>query len=259
MDFKDKVCVVTGGANGIGLCLINEFAKAGARTAFIDADRVGGEKALDTILSAGGDCLFFHGDIAEEDVLVSFVDTVKKTYGRVDILINNACLSKKGILSGCGFDDFNYVLRVGVTAPYILTKLLLDRFSENASIVNIASTRAFMSQIDTESYSAAKGGIIALTHALAVSLSGRVRVNSISPGWIDTNANTDHHFEENHSIADKYQHPVHRVGNPKDIVKTAMFLCDENNSFITGENITVDGGMTKHMIYHNDYGWTLNL
>jgi NAD(P)-dependent dehydrogenase (short-subunit alcohol dehydrogenase family) len=141
----------------------------------------------------------------------------------------------------------------------MLTKLFLDHFSQNASIVNIASTRAFMSQADTENYSAAKGGTTALTHAMAVSLSGRVRVNSISPGWIDTNANTDQHYEDAHSKADKLQHPAQRVGNPMDIVRTVMFLCDENNSFITGENITVDGGITRHMIYHNDYGWTLNI
>lgn len=259
MDFRDKVCVITGGANGIGLALVREFSKAGARTAFIDTDKAGGEKALEAIQADGGDGLFCHGDIADEKVLESFAGMVVKKYNKIDILINNACISKAGILSGCTCDDFNYVLKIGVTAPYMLAKLFLDHFSENASIINIASTRAFMSQPDTESYSAAKGGIIALTHALAVSLSGRVRVNSISPGWIDTNANSDPNFEDAHSKADKLQHPVHRVGNPMDIVRTVMFLCDENNSFITGENITVDGGMTKHMIYHNDYGWSLNI
>lgn len=255
MNFKNKVCVVTGGANGIGLCIVNEFAKKGAKVAFIDLDKEAGEKALSNIKENGAEGLFFCGDVAEKAVLESFVNEVIKTYGRIDYLINNACLSRKGILSGCDYDDFNYVLNVGVTAPYMLSKLFLNYFNDGGAIVNISSTRAFMSQADTESYTAAKGGISALTHALAISLAGKVRVNSISPGWIDVSANFDVTYEDKHSIADKKQHPVHRVGRPLDIARTVMFLCDENNGFITGENITVDGGMTKQMIYHGDYGW----
>jgi NAD(P)-dependent dehydrogenase (short-subunit alcohol dehydrogenase family) len=258
MRFKDKVCVITGGANGIGACMVKEFAKGGARTAFIDIDRAGGERMLENILSSGGTGMFFHGDIADENVLKAFAEKVIKEYHKVDILINNACISRRGILSGCSYDDFNYVLKVGIAAPYMLTKLFCDYFADKGSVVNIASTRAFMSQCDTESYSAAKGGIIALTHALAVSLSGRVRVNSISPGWIDTNANTDPDYEKCHSRGDRLQHPAGRVGNPMDIARAVMFLCDEENGFITGENLTVDGGMTKLMIYHNDYGWTFD-
>lgn len=258
MRFKDKVCVITGGANGIGACMVREFAAAGARVAFIDIDRAGGERLLETIVSGGGSGLFFHGDIAEEDTLKSFAGKVTDEYHHIDILINNACLSKKGILTGCSYDDFNYVLQVGITAPYMLTKLFSGYFSDKGSVVNISSTRAFMSQIDTESYSAAKGGITALTHALAISLAGRVRVNSVSPGWIDTNANNDPDYAKYHSEGDKLQHPAGRVGNPMDIARAVMFLCDEENSFITGENITVDGGMTKQMIYHNDYGWSFD-
>ncbi|MDF2513123.1 MAG: putative oxidoreductase [Herbinix sp.] len=172
-------------------------------------------------------------------------------FSGIDYLINNACLSKKGILSDCSYEDFNYVLRIGVTAPYQLAKLFLPYFNKKAGIVNISSTRAFMSQEDTESYTAAKGGITALTHALSVSLSGKVRVNSIAPGWIDT-------LEETWSKEDQEQHPVKRIGRPVDIAKMAMFLCSEDSGFITGENITIDGGMTKNMIYHNDLGWTYN-
>ena len=255
MRFKDKICVITGGANGIGLCISKEFAAAGAKIAFIDIDRAGGERALSDICTSGGDAYFFHGDISDENVLCTFTENVINKYGKIDILINNACLSKGGLLSECSYSDFNYVLKVGITAPYMLTKLFYSHFSDNAAIVNIASTRAFMSQIDTESYTAAKGGIIALTHAMAVSLAGKVRVNSISPGWIDTNSNTDPDYEKSHSISDKLQHPAGRVGNPMDIVRAVLFLCDEENGFITGENLNVDGGMTKQMIYHNDYGW----
>lgn len=255
MIFENKICVVTGGANGIGFCIVNEFVKKGAKVAYVDLDQAAGERLLKNIKANGGEGLFYWGDIAEKAVLEDFARQVIETYGRVDYLINNACLSRKGIISGCDYDDFNYVFKVGVTAPYMLAKLFRDHFGESGAIVNIASTRAVMSQRDTESYTAAKGGILALTHALAVSLAGKVRVNSVSPGWIDVSANYDPDFEKRHSFADKRQHPVGRVGNPLDIARAVMFLCDEENGFITGENITVDGGMTKQMIYHGDYGW----
>jgi len=142
-------------------------------------------------------------------------------------------------------------MRVGVTAPFFLTQLFLNHFNTEASIVNISSTRHMMSQANTESYTAAKGGISALTHAMAITLAGRVRVNSISPGWIDTS-----HTQFKGSDAE--QHPVGRVGNPSDIVNAVMFLCDPKSSFITGQDIVIDGGMTKQMIYHNDNGWSLN-
>ncbi len=235
--FKDKTAVITGGSNGIGRCIAKAFSCEGAKIAVIDKD----------IKSAPCD-LFFHGDIAEEETLKAFADEVIARFGTVDYLINNACLSRKGILSGCGYDDFLYVQRAGVAAPYMLTKLLLPYFNPGASIVNISSTRAGQSQPDTESYTAAKGGISALTHALAVSLSGRARVNSVSPGWIDTTGGS---FE----AEDHAQHPAGRVGCPEDIARVVLFLCSEDSGFITGENITVDGGMTKLMVYHNDYGW----
>ena len=255
MNFKDKVCVVTGGANGIGLCILREFAKQGAKVAFVDLDQAAGEKALAELKAGGAEGLFYAGDIAEAAVLEGFAKEVIGTYGRVDYLINNACLSRKGIISGCGYDDFNYVLKVGVTAPYLLAKLFKDHFGPGGAIVNIASTRALMSQPDRESYTAAKGGISALTHSLAVSLAGKVRVNCISPGWIDVRANDDPDFERYHSPADQQQHPVGRVGKPMDIARVVMFLCDAENGFITGENIIVDGGMTKQMIYSGDFGW----
>ena len=173
---------------------------------------------------------------------------------QVDYLINNACTGRRGLISSCSYEDFEYVQRVGVTAPYYLTSLLVKNsfFASNAAIVNIASTRAFQSQPDTEAYSAVKGGIVALTHSMAVSLAGRVRVNCISPGWIDTSATPEH------STQDKQQHPSGRVGTPADIAEMVLYLCSEKAGFINGENITVDGGMSKLMIYHGDCGWKLN-
>ena len=156
----------------------------------------------------------------------------------------------KGI-SECSYEEFNYALRVGVTAPFYLSNLFLPYFSPGGAIVNISSSRDRMSQPQTESYTAAKGGISALTHALAVSLGGKVRVNSISPGWIDT-AYTEY------TGADAAQHPAGRVGNPLDIANMVLYLCSDKAGFITGENICIDGGMTRQMIYHNDFGWTLN-
>ena len=232
-DFKDKVVVVTGGANGIGKCITEKFALAGAKVCVIDI--------------AEND--YFVGDISQKEVLEEFVRKVISNYGKVDCLINNAKPLTRGIFNG-SYEDFEYAMKVGVTAPFYLSKLLLPYFSEVGSIVNISSSRDRMSQPGTESYTAAKGGIAALTHAMAVSLSGRVRVNSISPGWIDTNYTV-------YEGADAVQHPAGRVGNPDDIANMALYLCSDMAGFITGENICIDGGMTKQMIYHGDHGWTL--
>lgn len=231
--FKNKVAVVTGGARGIGKAICDEFQKAGANVCVIDK--------LDNN--------YFVGDIANEEVLRAFAAKVLNEYKKVDYLINNACFSMGGI-ENCSYYDFNYVLRTGVTAPFMLTKLFMNNFSEGAAIVNISSSRDRMSQPNTESYTAAKGGISSLTHALAVSLAGRVRVNSISPGWIDTS-------ETKFQGADNTQHPAGRVGTPIDIANMVLFLCSNKAGFITGENIAIDGGMTKLMIYHNDFGWKL--
>ena len=233
--FKDKVVVVTGGVKGIGKCICEEFEKAGAKVCIID------------ILENP----YFVGDIAEEENLTNFANKVIAEHGKVDILVNNALPFMRGIDS-CTFEEFNHALKVGVTAPFYLTKLFLPYFAEGASIVNMSSSRDRMSQPFTESYTAAKGGIAALTHALAVSLAGKVRVNSISPGWIDTD------YEE-YDGADAAQHPVGRVGNPMDIANMVLFLCSDKAGFITGENICIDGGMTKQMIYHNDCGWKLEI
>lgn len=232
--FKDKIVVVTGGAHGIGKCIAEEFEKQGAKAAVIDI-REGNH---------------YVGDISKKEELEAFTDHVIKQYGHVDYLINNALPIMKGI-EECTYEEFQYAMAVGVTAPFYLTKLLLPYFAEGACIINISSSRDRMSQPQTESYTAAKGGIAALTHALAVSLSGKVRVNSISPGWIDT-ACTEYEGP------DAIQQPVGRVGNPLDIANMVLFLCSDKAGFITGENICIDGGMTKQMIYHGDYGWILN-
>ena len=246
------VCVVTGGANGIGRCIAESFASNGAFVAVIDMDREAGELLTQRF---DGLVFYFPGDVAEKATLDRFATEVLKRFGAVDVLVNNACLSRKGILSNCSYDDFLYVQQVGVAAPYYLTNLFRDHFTPGASVINIASTRAFMSQADTESYTAAKGGISALTHALSVSLAGHVRVNSISPGWIETAPYHEPSAGPVHSREDQLQHPVGRVGTPLDIASAVRFLCSEDASFITGQNLTIDGGMTTQMIYHGDCGW----
>jgi NAD(P)-dependent dehydrogenase (short-subunit alcohol dehydrogenase family) len=194
---------------------------------------------------------FFVGDLADKETLERFAKQVIDKYGRVDYLINNAAPKMCGIREG-SYEDFEYALRVGVTAPFYLAKLFAPYFAQGGSIVNISSSRDRMSQPETESYTAAKGGISALTHALAVSLAGRVRVNSISPGWINTG-------REIYTGADAVQQPAGRVGNPTDIANMVLYLCSDAAGFITGENICIDGGMTRQMIYHGDCGWSLDV
>lgn len=227
-----RVAVVTGGANGIGRCIAEEFRKQNVKVYVID--------------KAEGD--HYVGDISDKSVLEAFADTVIRENGGIDYLVNNALPLMKGI-DACSYEEFQHALAVGVTAPFYLTKLFSPYFREGASIVNISSSRDRMSQPQTESYTAAKGGIAALTHALAASLAGRVRVNSISPGWIDT-------AYRGYEGPDALQQPAGRVGNPMDIANMVMFLCSDKAGFITGENICIDGGMTRLMIYHDDHGWT---
>ena len=254
--YRDKVCIVTGGANGIGRCLVEVFANAGCRVAFIDLDQKAGSRLL-ARLPRPDEHYFCCGDVGSEAVLTEFAGQVIERFGQVHFIMNNACFSNGGILSGCSYEQFNQVLKVGVVAPYYLRYLLREHLAKGASIVNIASTRAFQSQPDTESYSAAKGGIVALTHALAISLSGKARVNSISPGWIETAAFHDERPVPQWEGPDASQHPSGRVGVPYDIAHLALFLCSQQADFITGQNINVDGGMSKLMIYHGDHGWQL--
>ena len=227
----DKVVIITGGANGIGKSLSRSFAEKGDHVCIFDKEPND----------------YFIGDLAKQKDIDAFVHKVINDYGKVDVLINNAAPLMKG-LEECSYEQFNQALLVGVTAPFYLTKSFLPYFTEKAVIINLSSTRERMSQPYTESYSAAKGGIGALTHAMAISLAGRFRVNSVAPGWINTS-------NEPFTKADHLQHPVKRIGTPADIVNVIQFLCSDQAGFITGQTITVDGGMSKQMIYSGDNGW----
>ena len=232
--FKDKIVIVTGGAKGIGAKISERFCKEGAVVEIIDKEEGN----------------WFVGDIAQKEILEEFSRYVITKHGEIDILINNALPLMKGI-DECSWDEFLYAQKVGVIAPFYLSKLFKDYFPSGSSIVNISSSRDRMSQPQSESYSAAKGGLSALTHAMAMSLAPKIRVNSISPGWIDT-------IDYKTSDADKFQQPVGRIGTPDDIASLALFLCSHEAGFITGENILIDGGMSHQMIYHGDNGWIYN-
>ena len=229
--FDQKIAVITGGAQGIGRAIADAFSREGAVVHVIDKQ-------------PGS---WFVGDVSEKETLERFAESVIEKSGHIDCLINNALPQMKGI-DECSWEDFSYALTVGVTAPFYLTKLFMPYFASGASVINIASSRDRMSQPQTESYTAAKGGISALTHAMAVSLAGKARVNSISPGWIDTTGS-------NITGPDALQQPVGRVGKPEDIAEMVLYLCSDKAGFITGENICIDGGMTRLMIYHSEHGW----
>lgn len=232
--FAGKVAVITGGAHGIGKAIAEAFRAEGAAVEIIDI--------------APGE--HYVGNISKKETLESFTKAVLDRHGHIDFLINNALPLMKGI-DECTYEEFQYALSVGVTAPFYLSKLFAAHFAPGGVIINISSSRDRMSQPQTESYTAAKGGIAALTHALAVSLAGQVRVNSISPGWIDTD------YRE-YEGPDATQQPAGRVGHPMDIAHMVLFLCSDKAGFITGENICIDGGMTRQMIYHGDWGWRLD-
>ena len=230
-EFEKEVAVITGGAQGIGKRIREMFEAEGAYTEVIDIRE--------------GD--WYTGDLSDPAVIEAFVKYVTERHGHIDYLINNALPKMKGI-NECSYDEFMNALAVGTAAPFYLTKLFLPYFREGASVVNISSSRDRMSQPQTESYTAAKGGVSALTHALAVSLGPKIRVNSVSPGWIDTSYTV-------YSGPDALQQPCGRVGTPDDIANMVLYLCSKKAGFITGENICIDGGMTKLMIYHDDHGW----
>ena len=219
-----KVAVVTGGASGIGKCIVEEFRKQGVKVYVID--------------KATG--YHYVGDISNKTVLEAFARKVLSETGGIDYLVNNALPLMRGI-DDCSYEEFQYALAVGVTAPFYLSKLFAPYFREGACIINISSSRDRMSQPQTESYTAAKGGIAALTHSMAVSLAGKARVNSISPGWIDTTGSEI-------TGADALQQPAGRVGKPEDIAEMVLFLCSEKAGFINGETIVIDGGVNRKLV-----------
>lgn len=244
--FSNKTVVVTGGANGIGRVIVSLFAETGANVVIADIDHDRGNKLNDYLHTKGYNSLFVPCNVRiEEDIKKLFTSTLK-AFRSVDILVNNAGVSKFQSLFDLTVEEWEEVMDTNLKSVFLCSREAAKEMKPGSSIVNIASTRAFMSEENTEAYSASKGGVVAITHALARTLSKKgITVNCISPGWIET--------EDYNALRpiDHTQHLSNRVGKPEDVARCCLFLCKSENNFINGENIILDGGMTKKMIYEH--------
>lgn len=254
--YTNKTVLITGGAQGIGLGMAQAFAKAGANTVITDKDREAGDEAVRRLQQEGLQVEFILCDVAEEKEVRELVRQVGEKYKQLDALVNNAGIADPfvGPLQELDMAVFDRVLAVNLRGPLLCAKHALPLLAkaEHPAILNISSTRAFMSEPNTFPYSASKGGLEALTHSLAVSLTQEsVRVNAIAPGWVEVGdwQKASERYAPQHSTEDKNQHPVGRVGMPQDIAEAALFLCSDKAGFITGQSLAIDGGMTVKMIY----------
>ena len=246
MNYKDKVVVITGAGKGIGRMLAMAYSEEGAINVNIDKDHHALTETERLIQGKGGKAFSFTVDLVDTVSIEKTFSEIKVKLGRVDILINNAGLGITKPIDELTIDEWDYVINTNLRGTFMCSREAskIMKHHEGGSIVNIASTRALMSEPDTFAYSASKGGIVSLTHSLAVSLGpDHIMVNAISPGWIETES-----YDRLSSI-DHKQHPSGRVGNPADIVRACFYLTDPGNDFVTGINLTVDGGMTRKMIY----------
>jgi NAD(P)-dependent dehydrogenase (short-subunit alcohol dehydrogenase family) len=244
--YDGKIVVVTGAGKGIGKSIAIAYAKEGARLAILDRNAGDLHLTEKLIRESGAEVFAQVVDITQPDAIVTAIEQIKKTFGKIDILINNAGLGKSKSPYELDIQDWDYVLNTNLRGTFICSREAAKVMRENGggSIVNIASTRALMSEPDTEAYAASKGGILALTHAMAISLGkDNIVVNAISPGWIETG---DYAALKK---SDHQQHPAGRVGQPEDIARACLFLTNHENNFITGTNFVIDGGMTRKMIY----------
>lgn len=245
-DYQNKVVIVTGAGNGIGSVIATHYARQGASVALWDRDPQGLQAIQDTLEKEGFKTLPNVIDLTNPDEIVIGIGQVKESLGRIDVLINNAGLGRTKSPYDLPVDDWDYVLNTNLRGTFLCSReaARIMRAQGKGAIVNIASTRALMSEPNTEAYAASKGGILALTHALAVSLGpDRITVNAISPGWIETGDYSQL------KASDHAQHPAGRVGKPEDIARACLYLTDGENDFITGANLIIDGGMTRKMIY----------
>lgn len=249
-----NVVAITGGAQGIGRAIALNFARAGYAVSIADVADDAGDELRRLLEKAGAKALYVNADTSEPRDVRRWIDATIATLGCPDVLVNNAGISRRKPFLELGVEDFDRVIAVNLRGAFICSQGFASemvRHGKGGAIINIASTRAFMSEPGTEAYTASKGGIVALTHAMAMSLGAHgIRVNAVSPGWIETR---DWQFSERaaqplHSEIDRRQHPVGRVGTPEDIADACLFLA-EKAGFMTGQNITIDGGMSVKMIY----------
>lgn len=243
---EKEIAIITGAGSGIGRTIAITYARHGAQVILFDKDKDGLKETIRLLGAASNDCCYYCVDMTSESEISAAVLDVFERFGRINILINNAGLGKTVSMFDLSLDDWDYIINTNLRGTFIASReaAKIMRLNDGGSIVNIASTRALMSEADTEAYSASKGGILALTHAMAVSLGpDRITVNAISPGWIETK---DY---GKLSSEDHNQHPVRRVGRPEDVALACIYLTYPENDFITGTNLVIDGGMTRKMIY----------
>ena len=254
MRFQDKVVIVTGGGQGIGMAIARAFAAEGAKVAIADADREAGQENADYIAAQSGEVISVESDISQETDVCRLFETVTGHWGKVDILINNAGIGYRGNIFKDTMEPWDRVLAVNLRGAYLCAKYAAPWLAKSkvGAIVNIASTRALMSEPGWEAYAASKGGLLSMTHALAISLGEYgIRVNAICPGWIEVSdwKKLSEKTVPVHREADKAQHPAGRVGKPEDIAAACLYLVSEEAGFITGTHLVVDGGITRKMIY----------
>ena len=253
-NLEGKFCVVTGAGKGIGKAIAKRFIEEqAAGVAILEYDLALAEATAKELDPTGKKVIAIKCNVADSDQVKAAIDQNVAAFGQIDVLVNNAGITRDRIFHKMSDDEWHAVIDVNLNGVYNTCKFVVPMMRDqmSGSIINISSSRDRMSQPQTESYTAAKGGISALTHALAVSLAGKVRVNSVSPGWIDTSYTV-------YEGPDALQQPVGRVGKPLDIAHAVLYLCSEMAGFITGENLCIDGGMTRQMIYHGDGGWQLD-
>ena len=250
--FVGKVCVVTGGARGIGAAIAHRLGSEGCKVAILDVDREAGEQRAEMLGSMGIESIFIYADVSNEEHVREAMDTVYKRFKAINVLVNNAGIGFSGrSLEEQSLDEWRRIIDVNLTGPWLCSKHAVKYMKLGGGvIINIASTRAFQSEPNTEPYSASKGGLVALTHALAISLARYgIRVVSVSPGWVDTSAWQIPPKESRLSTLDHMWHPAGRVGRPEDIATLVAFLASDEASWITGVNIVIDGGVSAKMVY----------
>lgn len=248
-----RVVLVTGGAQGIGRGVAQAVLGAGGAVVVGDRDDEAGRACLDD-WDAGAAAMFVRTDVSKEASVRRFVDAALRAFGRIDGLVNNAAVADpaSGPLERLSLPDWNRHLATGLTSVFLCTRRAVPALREaKGAVVNIASTRAHQSEPDSEAYAAVKGGVVALTHALAVSLGPDVRVNCISPGWVPTEAWRKPASRRRPGLSrrDHAQHPAGRAGTPEDIGALAVHLLSPAAGFTTGAEFVVDGGMSRRMRY----------